>query len=65
ILKNAEKNSKAVEMVDLVTNATIKTFPSLSEASRQTGINSSNISMVCKGRRKKAGGYSWRYLKSE
>ena len=65
ILKNAIKNSKAIEMVDPTTNTTIKTFRSLSEASRQTGINDSNISMVCKGQRKKAGGYSWRYLKGE
>ena len=40
----------------------IKTYPSTMEAERQTGINNSYISACCRGKRKKAGGYTWRYL---
>lgn len=36
-------------------------FKSLQEASRLTGIPSSNISKCCKGKLKSAGGYLWRY----
>lgn len=38
-------------------------YPSLNEASRRTGIRSSNIGIVCSGRRKCAGGYIWKYKK--
>lgn len=54
---------KAVEMLDPNTNIVIKEFISISEAGRQMKINSSNIGMVCKGQRPKAGGYKWRYKK--
>ena len=42
---------------------TNKTYSSIAEASRQTGINSRSISYVCSGdpRYKKAGGYHWKY----
>ena len=41
----------------------IKEYPSVAEATRQTGIN--NIQAVCKGNRKKAGGYYWSYIKDD
>jgi len=56
--------SVAVNMLDLETKNILKTFPSISEAGRQTKINPSNIGMVCKGQRAKAGGYSWQYVSS-
>ena len=37
-------------------------YPSVSEASRQTGISQPNISSVCIGRTKTAGGYHWKYI---
>ena len=37
-------------------------FPSVKEASRQLGISNSSISMCCRGKRKSAGGYHWKYL---
>lgn len=40
----------------------IKTYPSTHEAERQTGISNSHISNCCKGKRKTAGGYCWRYV---
>lgn len=36
-------------------------YPSIAEAARQTGIADSLISRVCRGIRKHAGGYVWRY----
>lgn len=37
-------------------------FNSISEASFKTGINKSSIAKVCRGERKLAGGYLWRYF---
>lgn len=39
----------------------VKEYPSVMEAERQTGIDNSNISYCCIGKRKSAGGYIWRY----
>lgn len=36
-------------------------YPSMAEASRQTGISSGHICSVCKGNRNIAGGYHWAY----
>ena len=58
-------NIKSVEMIDIETNKVIKTFKSISDASRETKINISNITMVCKGVRKYAGGYIWKYTKKD
>ena len=37
-------------------------YESIKEASRQTGIDNSGISKVCRGVRKTAGGYHWQYI---
>lgn len=39
----------------------IKTYESVEEASKQTNINGGSISLVCKGKRKTAGGFIWKY----
>ena len=39
----------------------IAEYPSIMEASRQTGCNNSHISSCCKGERKSCGGYIWKY----
>ena len=62
IIKSAQKRSKQVAMCDITTKTVIEVFNSISEASRKTKINSSNISMVCKGQRSTAGGYFWTYM---
>lgn len=53
--------SVAVNMIDIKTNQIIKTFTSISEASRQTKISAGNIGSVCRGLRPKVGGYVWEY----
>lgn len=40
-----------------------KTFPSIKEASRQTGIHHTSISMCCDGRQKKTHGTHWEFVK--
>lgn len=64
IEKVTQIKRKAVNMIDPNTGMVVSTFRSISEASRQMKINNSNISMVCKGRRSKAGGYCWSYVKT-
>lgn len=39
----------------------VNTFPSMKEAERQTGIDSTMIGRVCKGKSKYAKGYLWKY----
>ena len=39
----------------------IAEYPSEMEASRQTGCNNSHIGSCCKGERKSAGGFIWKY----
>lgn len=48
--------SKAVRCLD-----DKKLYPSMKEASRQIGINISNISRCCNGKRKSAGGLHWMF----
>ena len=62
IKKSAAAKSKKVQMVDVHSRKVIKTFSSISEASKEMKISSGNISAVCRGDgRKQAGGYIWRY----
>lgn len=44
-------------------NTIINKFYGTSEAQRATGICQANISCVCRGKRRNAGGYKWRYEK--
>lgn len=53
---------KAVKMLDIETGTIVKTFISVSEASRQMQISSGNIVAVCKHKRSQAGGYIWEYI---
>ena len=54
------KNLKSVTQLDK-NGKIINTFKSIREAERITGIDSSGIAKCCKGKRKIAGGYCWRY----
>ena len=59
-----EQQQKAVAMIDIKTNEIIKTFKSTREAARfiNKPDSSSNISGVCRGKRKTAYGYKWQYI---
>lgn len=61
---NAKVTMKSVNQYDLDGNF-IKTYSSLSEAHRETGISISNISKNIRGQANRAGGYIWKYNKGE
>ena len=42
-------------------NEYLCSFESLTDASKITGTNRCSISQVCKGKRKTAGGYLWKF----
>lgn len=54
-------NQKPVACLDAKTLTVIETFTSIAEAERKYKTNQ-HIVDVCKGRRKTAGGYSWKFL---
>lgn len=47
---------------DLTTGIVIAEYNSAGDAQQQTSVDSSSISKVCRGDRKSAGGYGWRYV---
>ncbi len=57
-------NRKAVQQLNTQTGEVIRTFLSIREAERQTGILRQNIIDICQGKRghKTAGGYGWKYI---
>ena len=59
-LKNGEKCSKKVKQFSL-DGSFIKEWSSTIEAARSLKINQGNISNVCTGRSKTAGGFIWKY----
>ena len=60
-LKGKVNRFKRVEQIDKNTLEVIRAWDSLSEVERQLNISASSISKACKGKRKTAGGYKWRY----
>ena len=54
--------AKPVAMLDFNTKEIIQTFNTLSSASKETGINPSNIRSVCLGLRNHASGYNWKFI---
>lgn len=58
------KKRKAIEQYDLFGNY-IKTFDSISDAAREIDSNTSNISAVCKGRRKSCKNFIFKYKGEE
>lgn len=55
-----KKNSKAVLQFDFQ-GKFIKRYESTMQAQRETGVCNARISESCLGKRKKGGGYIWRY----
>ncbi|MCR5082847.1 MAG: hypothetical protein K6B15_05155, partial [Parasporobacterium sp.] len=62
IKKSVRSRQRRVYMLEKDTLKVLKMFDSIMDASRELKINSSNITMVCKGIRKWAGGYGWKYV---
>ena len=55
-----KKNGKSVIKLDKDNNV-IKIYPTIKEASEKNGITPSNITNVCNGKQKTAGGFKWVY----
>ena len=56
------KKSKPVLKIDHISNEIVAEFPSIKEAERQTGFN--HIYLWCRGIRKSADGFIWKYKES-
>lgn len=54
--------ARPVAMLDLDTRCILRTFNTLANAGRETGINQYNIRSVCMGLRNHAGGYGWKFI---
>lgn len=64
VINGLHKDAKKVLQYSL--NGEIyKEYFSTKEAGRETNISGSNISRCCRGERKRAGGYMWKYYKQE
>jgi hypothetical protein len=40
-------------------------YESISQAAKSTGIKSQNISCVCQGKNRQAGGFRWEFIKNK
>ncbi|RKZ95598.1 MAG: hypothetical protein DRQ46_08240 [Gammaproteobacteria bacterium] len=58
--KNGKNNKMSVAVLQ-INRRTVTKYNSSWEAQRHTGISQGNIIAVCKGKRKTAGGYQWKY----
>lgn len=46
-------------------NAQILSLGKISQAAKSTGIKSQNISCVCQGKNRQAGGFRWEFIKNK
>lgn len=56
------KRKRAVKQIDVKTKKVVAVYESVREAERQTGIKSSYICQVCKGKFYQCFGYHWCYV---
>lgn len=62
-IKDESENKKSViQQCNLKTHEVLNEFDSYTDAYNKTGITRDNISRVCRGLRKSAGGYFWIYI---
>lgn len=55
-------NSRQVISINVLDESIVSKYGSIRLAEKHTGISSGNISQVCLGKRKTAGGYKWKYI---
>ncbi|RIA87653.1 hypothetical protein C1645_776845 [Glomus cerebriforme] len=62
-LRNSKDSNRYQRPIrQIFDDGSTREFPSIAEAQRTTGINQSNIGVVCRGLRAYAGGYRWEYV---
>lgn len=59
--KEGKNHPRSKTVLQVKNGEVVAEFGSLLEAERKTKINFRNISLVCNGYRKTAGGYEWKY----
>ena len=59
--ENGRKTTSKKVFQKTTDGSIINVFDSIREAERQTDISRTNISLVCHGKRQKAGGYYWEF----
>lgn len=64
IRKCHEMQAKGVIKLDDFGNVVGK-YESIKQAGKENGVNDSKIVMCCKGKRKHAGGFCWKYVKGD
>jgi len=57
-----EANAKAVQQWSRDGKELLRTFESVEEAAKETGAESGHIPKVCRGERKTAGGFHWKFV---
>ncbi|QGR53809.1 putative intron HNH endonuclease [Moumouvirus maliensis] len=57
-----KKNKKAVIKYSLKTGKKLKTYDSVLDASKDTGISDGSICSACSGKKNSAGGFGWKYV---
>jgi hypothetical protein len=57
-----EANVKTVQQWSKDGKELLRTFESVEEAAGETGADGSHVTKVCKGERKTAGGYNWKFV---
>jgi len=60
-----DANRKEVQQWSKDGTELIRTFASIEDATRETGADGSHICKVCKGERKTAGGFHWKFVQEE
>lgn len=57
-----QSTSRKVAKIDLDTNKVIQIYDTIALASRENNCDNSAISKVCRGLRKRTGGFGWKYV---
>lgn len=60
-----EANRKEVQQWSRDGSELLRTFRSIEEATQETGADGSHITKVCRGKRKTAGGFQWRFVQED
>lgn len=63
--RNNMNNKKSKQVMQIKDGKVIATYPSINEAARKLNCGSGNIVRCCKGEKKIAYGYQWKYAESE
>ena len=62
---NQGSTARTIEQFNPESQNVLRVFASASAAQSETGVDSSSISKVCRGERRTAGGFGWRYVEDQ